>query len=234
METQPQTPEKKKAKKPRIKIVGLKQLLNKKHRVLEKFAAKWCPALGTVEDCCIIFIWGNSGSGKSELLMQLVKDISDEGNVLYVGLEEKTRKTMKERAGRYLAQEIHSGKIKWWDDEPNYDLLLKYLRKRKSAKVVVIDSINYLRILYSDYVKMKEEFKKKIFIINAHAAGKEPKGSTASSIRYDADVKIRVEGKVGFPDSRYGGGENIVIWKQGAEKYWNKKEMAAIVKGKKL
>jgi len=222
-------------KKERIKIVGLKQLFNKKHKVLEKFAAKWKPHLGMVEDCCIIFIWGNSGSGKSELLMQLVKDISDEGNVLYVGLEEKTRMTMKERAKRYLSEEMHSGKIKWWDDKPNHELLLKYLRKKKSAKIVVIDSINYLRILYSEYVHMKEEFKKKIFIINAHASGKEPKGSTAYSIRYDADIKIRVEGKVAFPDSRYfGGGQNVIIWPEGAKKYWNQKEMSAIKSGKKL
>lgn len=207
----------------RIKIVALKQLFQKQHHALSAFTEKWGEYYGEVEDCAIIFVWGKSGHGKSEYLMQMVKDICCEGKVLYVGLEEKTRKAMKERAKRYLTEEMHSGKILWWDDEPEYDKLMYYLSKRKSPKIIFIDSIQYLRINYEQYIKMKERFPKKVFIINSHAAGKEPKGGCAESIRYDADVKVFVEGKIAFVDSRFPGGhKNYVIWEQGAKKYWGK------------
>lgn len=210
-------------KQKRIRVIGLKQLFQKKHRVLEKFTERCGDYYGQVEANCVIFIWGKSGKGKSEYLMQLVKDICAEGRVLFAGLEEKTRKAMKERAKRYLTEELHSGSVLWWDDEPSYELLIKFLSKRKSPKVVVIDSIQYLRISYQQYIEMKEKFPRKIFIINSHAAGKEPKGGTAESIRYDADIKVHVDGFIAFVTSRFGGNKNYVIWEQGARKHWNYK-----------
>jgi hypothetical protein len=57
----------------------------------------------------------------------------------------------------------------------------------------------------------------------SHAEGKEPKGNVAKSVRYDAFVKIWVEGYKAFPQSRFGGGNEFVIWPAGAQKYWEYK-----------
>lgn len=71
-----------------------------------------------------------------------------------------------------------------------------------------------------EYIALKEEFKNKLFIFNSHADGKEPKGSVAQFVRYDADIKVRVEGYKAFPASRFGGGEPFTIWDKGAAEYW--------------
>ena len=91
------------------------------------------------------------------------------------------------------------------------------LRKQRSPKVVVIDSLQYLGVNYKGYKAMKEEFPNKLFILVSHANEKnQPKGSTAEQVRYDAMVKIQVSQFRAKANSRYGGGEVLTIWEEGA------------------
>jgi hypothetical protein len=46
---------------------------------------------------------------------------------------------------------------------------------------------------YRDYIQLKEEFPDKLFVFISHARGKNPKGDAATSVMYDADLKIWVE-----------------------------------------
>ena len=51
----------------------------------------------------------------------------------------------------------------------------------------------------------------------SHANKKnQPKGATAEQIRYDAMVKIQVSQFRAKANSRYGGGEVLTIWEDGA------------------
>ena len=70
------------------------------------------------------------------------------------------------------------------------------------------------------YIALKEEFTDVLFIFNSHAEGKEPQGNVAKFVRYDAGVKIRVEGFKALPASRMGGGDEFIIWAEGAANYW--------------
>jgi hypothetical protein len=110
-----------------------------------------------------------------------------------------------------------------------YPELMKRLAKKKSPRFIVIDSIQYLNISYEQYKAMKERFKKKSFIFLSHAKGKFPDGRTADKIRYDAGIKVHVQGYVGFVISRYGGNHPYIIWPEGARKYWNRKDYAKIM-----
>jgi hypothetical protein len=85
--------------------------------------------------------------------------------------------------------------------------------------VVIIDSLQYTGLTYSDYKALRAEFKNKLFIFISHADGRNPKGAVANSVKYDAFVKIYVEGYRAYPQSRFGGGQDYVIWQEGAEKY---------------
>ena len=110
-------------------------------------------------------------------------------------------------------------------DRESYSDLFDRLAKRQSPEIVIIDSINYLRGLrLSDYQLLSQRYRKKLFIIVAHEKGGEPKGALAQAIRYDADVKIRVEGYRAMVTSRYAtaevGGQDYIIWDKGAEGYW--------------
>jgi hypothetical protein len=77
---------------------------------------------------------------------------------------------------------------------------------------------------YSDYKKLRDNFRGKLFILVSHAEGKLPEGRVAKNIRFDAMVKIWVEGYMAWPVSRYGGGEPYIIWEEGAEKCLHPKE----------
>ena len=60
----------------------------------------------------------------------------------------------------------------------------------------------------------------KLFIFISHADGKNPEGSLAKFVKYDADVKIRVEGYRAMCLSRLGGDkEPYTIWEQGAAQF---------------
>ena len=71
-------------------------------------------------------------------------------------------------------------------------------------------------------IQLKEEFPDKLFVFISHARGKNPKGDAATSVMYDADLKIWVEGYVAFSKGRYQGATGeYTIWEKGAYDYWN-------------
>jgi hypothetical protein len=202
------------------RVLGLKQLLAKKYDFLQGLPEEIVFSFGRLTSNFIMLIWGDSANGKSNFLMQFLKAIMPYGNVLYVGLEEGFESTMQIMAVRHFTEEVHSGKIGFADHEMIYDELVIKLKKKKSPRFIIIDSVQYWDITYPKYKKLKEMFKKKSFIFISHATGKEPRGTTAQSIRYDAGLKVRVEGFIAFPLSRYGGNRPYVIFEEGARKYW--------------
>lgn len=212
------------------KILGLKQLLNKKYNYLENLPQEVLDSFGTLVDAFIMIVWGMSGNGKSSFLMQFLKILTSYGKVLYVSLEEGFEASMFANVMRHLSEEAHTGKVEFADHEMTYEKLVEKLSKKKSPKYIIIDSVQYWNIDYTQYKALKERFTRKTFIFISHASGKMPDGKTADKIRYDAGIKVRVEGFVAFVVSRYGGTKPFVIYEAGARKYWGKK-YNSIVKG---
>jgi RecA-family ATPase len=210
------------------KVIGYKQLQQKTFHFLEKLPSKIIHSFGKLTDNFIMIIWGQSGNGKSNLILELLAALMHYGNILYVSLEEGTEFTMVEKSFRKLNEVNPNGKIMFADHEMTYDELMIRLAKKKSPRFVVIDSIQYLNITYDQYKEMKKRFKKKSFIFISHAKGKNPDGRTADKIRYDAGIKVRVEKYVAFPISRFGGNMPYIIWEQGARKDWGTKEFRKI------
>lgn len=102
------------------------------------------------------------------------------------------------------------------DKEPVSELI-KRLAKPRSPEVVIIDSLQYTGMSYKEYKYLRDRYRRKLFILVSHAEGKMPEGRVAKSVRFDAMVKIWIEGYVAYPVSRYGGGTPYVIWEEGAE-----------------
>lgn len=187
------------------------------------FDGAWLASIGMPVLRGTWLIYGGSGSGKTSFCLQLAKYLSQFGRVLYNSLEQGLSPTMQaawiaggmEEAGR---------RVKLLDRE-GYDELFARLAKRQSPEIVIIDSINYLRgIRLCDYQLLSQRYRKKLFVVVAHEKGGEPKGALAQAIRYDADVKIRVEGYRAMVTSRYAtgevGGDDYIIWEDGADAYW--------------
>lgn len=210
------------------KILGYKNLLQKTFKYLDPLPDDIKASFGNLVYNFTMIVWGQSGNGKSNFLMQFLKVLICFGKVLYVSLEEGTEASMVEMVRRHLLGEGFDGNIQFADHEMTYDKLMIVLSKKKSARFVIIDSVQYWNITYEQYKAMKEKFKNKSFIFISHAEGKLPLGSTAKAIRYDAGIKVHVEGYVSKIICRYGGNRPFVIWEAGAKKYWGKKYQSII------
>lgn len=212
-------------------VLSLRQLYAKKYKFLDSLPPAVLKSFGTLTNNFIMIIWGPSGNGKTNLIMQLLKAMMPHGRVLYVALEEGHEASMQVTALRQLDEEIHTGKIMFADHTMRFENLKKRLGKRRSEQFIVIDSIQYSDINYEMYKELKEKFSNKTFIYISHCKGKIPDGKVADRIRYDATIKVRVEGFVAFCTSRLGGNLPYVIYEDGARKYWGDK-YKNIVKGK--
>lgn len=158
-------------------------------------------------------IWGESANGKTDLTLQLCKMLSAFKKVHYNTLEERGRESFRLACIRNNMEACGS---KFSYECEDYETLRARLRKKRSAKIVVIDSVQYLRITETQYKELIREFPDVLFIFVSHAKGTMPKGAVADAIRYDADVKINVKNFVASIQSRFGGNKPYIIWEEGA------------------
>jgi hypothetical protein len=200
------------------KTLGVKQFIDKKFPVME-FTGEWQQAFGKPATHGSWLVWGASGSGKTRFAVQLCKYLSKFGKVAYDSLEEGYGVSLQ-RAFRETNMEEVGSRVTVLDKEPMPELK-KRLKKQKSPDIVIIDSFQYTRMTYEDYIRLKEEFPRKLFIFISHADGHDPRGAAAQSVRYDCEVKIRVEGYRATAVSRFGGKSSYTIWHEGAAMYWS-------------
>jgi len=210
-------------KKPRLndRAASVHQIMNTNFKTLD-FEGEWLNLLGCPELKGGWIIWGHSFNGKTSLALQLCKYLSKFAKVAYNSLEEGLSKSMKSAIIR-TGMDGCRGNFILLDREP-LALLRERLSKKKSPRVIVIDSWQFTGGTYADYQQLINDFPNKLFIIISHADGKNPSGSVAKKIRYDAFVKIWVEGYKAFANSRYGGGKPYTIYDKGAYEYWGETE----------
>lgn len=184
------------------------------------FEGEWEALVGRPELRGAWLISGDSGNGKTRFTLQLLKYFAMLGvRGAYDSLEEGASKSMKQAFKDVGMSEV-TRKVILLDKE-SIEELKERLRKRRSPDVIAIDSVQYSGMNYRDYINLINEFRNKLFLIISHADGKQPAGRTAKSIKYDAFVKIRVEGYRAFALSRYGGGKHFDVWPEAARKYYN-------------
>ena len=202
------------------RAISPKQLEEKKFQELE-FTGEFLAAFGKPAPSGIWIFWGNSGNGKTTGILKVCKYLTQFGKVVYNSREEGQRLTMQKASKRMKMREV-SSKFLFLDE--TMDEFFARLDAPRGPLVGVIDSWQYAQMSKHDYIKMKDKYAgKKLIIINSHADGTKPDGRTARFIRFDADVKCWVEGYKILPVSRFGGGEPLTIWDEGAASYWANK-----------
>ena len=165
---------------------------------------------------------GRSGNGKTALLLQLAKELSKKGRVLYNSLEEGNSKTMQN------AWKLHGladcGRRIQLIKEDIAELTIR-LEKRQSPDIIFIDSFQYTDLNFKEYLAFaRSKFHNKLFIINQQMDGNKIMGKTGDRVNFDADLKIWVEGFKAFSKGRYFGKffeSGYIIWDKGAE-MWGK------------
>lgn len=184
------------------------------------FTGKWEASFGKPEARGVWIIYGKSYNGKSSFMMQLAKYLTGfvKNKVLINSLEEGKTKSFQMNIERSGINAV-ADKVLFGDRVP-MEKLFEKLRKQRSPEIIMIDSVQYSKMNKKSFDNLREEFRNKlwIFISQADKSG-DPKGSLAIDIRFDADVKIKVEGFKAFPESRFGGGEEFIIDPERAAKY---------------
>lgn len=202
------------------KPLTVTNIMTKKRNLLP-FDGQWLEAIGCPELTHSWIVYADPGHGKTTLVMLLSSYFCSLGlRVWYDSLEEGDSESLKHALMRTQMSSVGGNFLvldKWTIEQ-----LKDRLRKRNAPNVVVIDSIQYSGLRYADYQKLVDEFRHVLFVFISHAKNREPKGSVAEQVHFDAHVKIRVEGFKAFVKSRFRNGEGkpIVIWPEGASKYW--------------
>lgn len=190
-----------------------------------EFTGAYLASFGRPELRGAWIIWGGSGSGKTTFTLQLCKYLAGFRRVAYNSLEQGLSLSLQKAWERVNMAEAGSNIILLNKEE--LPELRARLSKRKSPEIIVIDSLQYLDGLNKQrYKALKNDFPDKLFIFISQDKNGNPKGNMGDHIRYDADIKIRVEGYKAFVTTRYEdpdngeGGADFIIWEQGANEYW--------------
>lgn len=200
-----------------------KELQRLEEKVLD-FSGEWEDLCGKPAKRGAWIVWGRSFSGKTSFCVRLARYIASLGEkVAYLSLEEGAGVSMK-KAWERENMTTENDRLSLWADMSLEDFK-EELRKQRSPRVVIIDSLQYIGINYAGYKALREEFRNKLFIFISQATEqREPMGTTAVKIKYDAGVKILVDGFVATAFSRYGGGRPMKIWSYGASQNTAKTE----------
>lgn len=176
-----------------------------------KFEGAWQRLIGKPELKGSWIIWGKSGNGKTSFALQLAAYLARHTKVAYDSVEEGLSLTMQKAISRVDMGEEAKRNFALLDKE-GIDELMKRLRGQRSARVVFIDSLQHAQMTKQQYIELLAKFPDRLFVFVSHASGTEPMGKTAAFVRYDANVKIYVEGYWANAASRYGGGERFDVW----------------------
>lgn len=209
--------------------IGLKQLSQKTYSEVPNLPQEIMQSFGDIEDAFDCIIYGNSGNGKTNFIVAVLKDFIKalKAKCLYISYEEGHTKTLQKTMIQRHDMLNQVGNMLEILDHATYDELVARMSKRKSAKIWVIDSLQASHFTEEQCAYIKQHFvmsrKKKMVFYISWADGKMPKGATAKSVEYYAHIKIRIEGLIAFFKSRFGGNKNYIVWEEGAKKYWGLK-----------
>lgn len=188
------------------------------------FTGEWLATFGKPELRGAWIIFGESGSGKTHFALSLLAYLTQfVDKAAYDTIEQGLSLSFKNSWLDTNMAEVGNKVVVYSKEQ--IPALRERLRKRKSPQVVVIDSITALvGFTRSTFASLIDEFPDKLFIFIAHEENGKPYPAVARHVRKLAEVKIRVEGFKAFPVTRFataeGGGEEFVIWPEGAAKYY--------------
>lgn len=206
------------------RAMSAKELLSMNIPTLE-FSEPWARVFGTPSRQGTWIIWGDSGSGKTSFALQLARELTKFGKVVYNSLEQGASLTMQQAVARHG---LDKEKKKFQFVSENLETLSVRLSRSHSPSIVIIDSLQYTGLRYRDYKAFKEEHKKKLLIFISHAQGGKPEGAVGTKVMYDAELKVLVEGYRAISKGRTFGEDPdacYTIWEEGAARYWLKDEL---------
>lgn len=207
------------------RTLGSKQFIDKQFVTLP-FEGLFKDCFGEPEDNFSMIIYGESGNGKTEAEVKVCKELTKYGNVYFNSKEQGISRSLQTAWIRNGMHEV-DGKVQVAHKE-DYEHMIQRLKRKKSAKIVFLDSIQHSKLTYDRWLEMRRIFPKKIFVLISHSEGRKPQGADAKKIEYDVDIKCFVKDFLMYVRSRFGGGASFMIYEKGY------KDRMAEKKGKKV
>ena len=182
---------------------------------------EWRESFGNIQYNELWFISGASASGKSSFVMQLARELTKYGRVLYGSYEEGVGDSFKKRIQRERMTE-KQGRFRIITED-SFEDLMERLSKPKGPKFVIIDSFQESGLTYEQAVALREKFPRKGWIYISQEYKGAPMGKAAARLKYKAGVKIRVVGYNAYCQGRFSGDESkpYTIWEDGVIKSTN-------------
>ena len=175
---------------------------------------RWREVFGVPADNDTWLIWGASGSGKSSFVMQLAKELAKIDRVVYVGYEEGISKSYQKRLQDFNMKEHHGS---YTTVIESYDELTERLKRQRSGKFVIVDSIQMSGWNYAQAEDLIRRFPRKTCIVVSQEEKGEPLGFDAKRLLYLASVKIKVAGYRAYSKGRYSENPAVSfpVWQKG-------------------
>lgn len=194
-----------------MKAIGVTQFLEKSFDVFD-IGDEWLASFGEIEKNFKMSVTGDSGHGKTELVVKFIKELCLKNRIKadYFSYEQGHSKSLQDAILRNKMDEV-KGKVMFMTGG-TFDELFTRLKRRASAKIVVVDSQDYSELTTKQYKLLVKTFPRKSFIVTSWANKEKPANKAARDIEFMSDVKIYVNNYKARPRSRYGGNKTFVIW----------------------
>ena len=194
-----------------MKAIGITQFQEKSFDVYNIEGA-WLDSFGLIEKNFKMSVTGESGNGKTEFVIKFIKELCLKFNTKadYFSYEQGHSKSLQDAIIRNNMEDV-KGKIMFITGGP-FEELLERLKRRGSARIVVIDSQDYSELTTKQFKLLIKMFPKKAFIVVSWARNDKPKTGPAKDIENMCCIKNLVKQFKVYPRSRFGGNKPFVIW----------------------
>lgn len=192
-----------------MRAIGITEFLGKSFDVYN-FENEWLNSFGQPEKNFIMSIYGESGNGKTEFAIQLTKYLASFCKVLYCSYEQGISKSLQDALIRTDLSSVN-GNAMFTSGEPLVELIDR-LKKKQSARIVILDSLDYMKLTTEQFKLLRKTFPRKSFIIVSWARNDKPKSQYAKDIEFMSCIKLLVKNFKAYPRSRFGGNKPFVIW----------------------
>lgn len=194
-----------------MRAIGITQFLEKSYDVYD-IQGEWLDSFGQIEKNFKMSVTGDSGHGKTELVVKLIKELCLKNSVKvdYFSYEQGHSKSLQAAIQRNNMEDV-KGKVIFMTGG-TFDELINRLKRKASARIVVIDSQDYSELSTKQYKELVKTFPRKSFIITSWAKNEKPKNQAAKDIEFMSCIKVYVKSFKAYPRSRFGGNKPLVIW----------------------
>lgn len=202
------------------KVLGVNQILSKHYKIMEDVPEWITNTLGVLPDPFHIQIIGRPKNGKTSFTMQLVRALAESKSIFYSSMEEGDSKTIQDAFQRVHMEDV-AGKVMLGDGFYFNDLM-EYLRgPGKRKQIVVIDSLDYMKLTKIQYIKLVEAFPRKSFIIICWGGLKGRDWVCddffGNKIKHMMGAIVGVGNFKTHTVGRYGPTESYTIWEKGVK-----------------